>query len=104
MKSKKPVKDLLHTWSTTYRENIGVEYVPTWGRDLKILGDILEIISLEQTRELLQLYFSTPQSNYSIPFFKCALNELQQRYLKQNEKFLNKRKLINPDAERFHAE
>lgn len=100
VKKKAPATEILQLFSRRYREEVGVEYVPTWGRDLKMFGELLGLFSVDKLGELIERYFTTPRKTYSIPFFKCAINDLQQADIRENKKY-NKAEMINPDSDRF---
>lgn len=86
-----PAKDLVTYFGKLYREKLGEQYPPTWGRDMKMFGEWLEVYSEDVIKELLDIYFEKYERIYSIPFFKVRLGELVQE---RAHRELNKPKLM----------
>lgn len=99
-KKATPAMTLLKQFSRLYRENVGVEYVPSWGRDLKMFGDLLGTLPVEKLGELIDRYFATERKTYSIPYFKCDINNLMQANIAEAKQY-NKPKMVNADSDRF---
>lgn len=78
-------KILVKRFGSFYREKIGESYPPTWGRDLKMFGDLLNFYELEKLEELLEIYFETESRIYSIPFFKAQLANVLQEWVRRKE-------------------
>jgi len=87
--------DLTRFFAYKFRSYVGEGYTPTWGRDIKIFGELVSTYGPGRVRELVELYFKTPRKLYSVPFFKTEINNLLQQCPK------SKAKMVNHDGDRF---
>ena len=104
--SDTPARRLVKQFARSYYravmdvEGRPVGYAPSWARDQKLIGDLLETFSEEKLGELLDRYFSTERKVYSLVFFKTDINRLMQEDIAENKQY-HKQKMVNPDADRF---
>jgi hypothetical protein len=77
--SKTPEGELLKHFSSLYRDKIGEQYPPSWGRDLKMFKNLLGLYPKGRLERLLSLYFEEKRDIYSIPYFKLAVADLVQK-------------------------
>lgn len=78
-------KHLVQYFGKFYREKIGEVYPPTWGRDMKMFGELLKSYSVEKLEELLAIYFEIDRRIYSIPFFKVDLANVLQEWVRRRD-------------------
>ena len=96
--SKKPLCDtnkVFNFFCNKYKEVFGKEYVANFGKDKKIIKDLLRIIPSDELEYLISLYFVTPdeyseKAGYSVGMFKTKINSLriEKRTLRFSEKTL----------------
>lgn len=82
---KSDQQQLVRCFGKFYREKIGEVYPPSWGRDMKMFGDLLKSYELGKLEELLEIYFETESKIYSIPFFKVQLANVLQEWVRRKE-------------------
>lgn len=79
-------KKMVLEFGRLFQEKLGERYPPTWGRDMRMMGEWAESYGEERVKRMLKAYFDTPRKIYSIPFFKVALAELMQKERKEEKK------------------
>ena len=80
-KADPDVKTFILEWIEIWSQKFGKPYTPNWGKDGKLVKEMLKIHSLPELRELRDDFFRAndpfiAQSGYSIGFFKTMLNKL----------------------------
>lgn len=93
-----PAQELVSFFAFEYRKKLDVPYIPVWGRDVKIINDILQYIDIGTLKDIIALYFRDEQAEYCIPYLKVKLNRL---ILEHKARLKGLKKLENPYAERF---
>lgn len=83
-KERPELKRILMHFAHLFRERTGDSYIPTWGRDYRIINDMLASLTELEITNLITYYFEYPRRIYSLPYMKCDLNELRQRYKQEN--------------------
>jgi len=74
-------KEALAYFGSVFKETTGNKYVPTYGRDYKILGDLLKHEELEEVKRRVDRFFGgkdewVREKGYTIPIFKSKFNSL----------------------------
>lgn len=70
---------LFNVFRDKYREVVGVEYVPSWGRDMKIVNDLKVMVGIEEVEKRIERYFQSDRGRrlgYSLVGFRLVFNEL----------------------------
>ena len=99
-KSKTEARDLVTNFKALALDIKNITYIPIWGRDVRIITDILKDIDKENLIQLMKLYFKLDESEYCIPYFKVRLNRLiSERKLTT----LRLKKMDNPYTARFEC-
>ncbi|WP_340691049.1 hypothetical protein [Hydrogenobacter thermophilus] len=88
---KLPTKDAVIYFANVYQAKLGgIPYQITWGKDMKIMKEVLKTQGVERTFDLIDAYFKYSEPPYTIGRFKVAIPELQHKI--QQEKDENYRK------------
>lgn len=80
-KTDPDVKTFILEWTEIWSQKFGKPYTPNWGKEGKLVKEMLKIHSLQELRELRQEFFRSDDSfvknsDYSIGIFKTQLNKL----------------------------
>ena len=75
------VKTFILEWIEIWSQKFGKPYTPNWGKDGKLIKEMLKIHSIQELRELRQEFFRSDDtfvkaSDYSIGIFKTQINKL----------------------------
>ena len=71
----------MEEWGKTYSEKFNEAYTHDWGKEGKLVKEILNLHGIEKLRELRDAFFSSQDSwikdkGYTIGVFKTQLNKL----------------------------
>ena len=74
--------DIFNYFCLTYKEVFSKEYIASFGKDKKILKDLLVKIPLENLKELVSVFLATPDqfcesAGYTVGVFKTRINSLR---------------------------
>jgi uncharacterized protein YdaU (DUF1376 family) len=80
--SHSEVKKFLTHYGERFKFYFGIEPVIEWGKDGTLIKNLLKIISFEELKELLELFFCSEdkfilKSGYTIGVFKSQINKLK---------------------------
>jgi biotin operon repressor len=75
------VKAYILEWNDPFFKKTGKPYVPSWGKEGKIVKDLLKVYSLDELRELRKEFFRSERpfiqnSGYTIGVFRSVINDL----------------------------
>lgn len=91
-------KELVQFFRSCFREVIGEDYVPTWGRDIKIMSDLLKYVKKDKIKVMIKHFFARDhtEKSYGIRWFKVVFNDILAAHIDVASK-----KMTNPDVDRY---
>ena len=89
-------RDFVIEFADQFITRVGDEYIIAWGRDCKIMKDLLESISEDDLSKCIKLYFDKKRDFYDPRSFKNEVGLLKQKLPKKHKE------LINPESDRYN--
>jgi len=96
MSDLKTPSEFLDRFASLYKDKVGEFYLRTYGRDQKILKDLLSQIGEDRLEACLRAYFDRNEKIYSPVYFKVAINDLMQITRREKKEILK-----NEEEDRF---
>jgi len=102
------VKEFEQWWLNEYQKRFGEKYVLDYGKDRKLIKELLKIFTLDKLKRKATIFMETDDDNFlkktghTIGVFKTRINSLSEKEAKPNR--VNGVKLELTEAQKYYAE